>query len=61
MVAMVQLGVEGPLYGIPMFAVVAGVARNREPEACKRTVGHMVAVVRIVLRVILNVFSKSIF
>ena len=38
--------------------VVAGVARNREPEACKRTVGHMVAVVRIVLRIILNVFFK---
>lgn len=43
---------------VPMFAVVAGVARNREPEACKRTVGQMVAVVRIVLRIILNVFFK---
>ena len=52
------LGVEGPLHGTPMFAVVAGVARNREPEACKRTVGHMVAVVCIVLRIILNVFFK---
>ena len=41
-----------------MFAVIAGVARNREPEACKRTVGHMAVVVCIVLRIILNVFFK---
>ena len=34
------------------------VARNREPEACKRTVGQMVEVVRIVLWSILNIFFK---
>ena len=35
------------------------VARNREPEACKRTVGQMVEVVRIVLWSILNVFFQN--
>ena len=34
------------------------VARNREPGACKRTVGQMVEVVRIVLWSILNIFFK---
>ena len=35
------------------------VARNREPEARKRTVGQMVEVVRIVLWSILNVFFQN--
>lgn len=52
------LRVEGPLHGIQIIVVVVVVARNREPEAYNRTVGQMVAVVRIVLWSILNVFFK---
>ena len=42
-----------------MFAVVEVIARNEEPGACKRTVGQMVAVVRIVLWNILKVFVSK--